>query len=122
MFYRYTYLNCTATPENFIDTTPSPLLSLVDSFTLEVRVNRWGYVLLPDAASSAPKATKGAYAAMLKEFAEGPHARVRVQYAERGAQAIYMGLRTAKKIDDRFADIRIIKRGNMETGQVFLEK
>lgn len=87
--------------------------------------NEFGYELKPfgDMAAPVPH-NRGVYHAMLEEFASSPYSGVRVCYGNRGTQAIYMGLRNAKKAaSPAFDFIRIRREGASETeGTVLLEK
>lgn len=89
-------------------------------------MNEFGYELVPvgEVAEPRQKSTRGVYQTMLEEFAASPYIAVEVRYGDRGTQAIYMGLRAAKKATaPAFDGIRIRREGASETeGRVLLEK
>lgn len=84
-----------------------------------------GYEFIPCGAIADASPTKrGVYHSMLEDFAGFPFSKVEVRYENRGTQAIYMGLRNARKAaSPSFDFIRISREGASETeGKVFLEK
>jgi len=90
-------------------------------------MNPWGYELIGldnPSESSSSSSSRGVYRAMLTEFTRMPNRIAEVRYGDRDVQAIYMGLRNAKKADAPLFDgVTIRKEGtNEKTGTVYLEK